>query len=119
MITKVPVENVVELTAAHQFLEAYSIMSQLYPYLSPQAYLCLLEEKRSKGYQLFALYHDTRMVALSGIVWRKDSYHHRHVFVKDLVTAKGHRCSGQDYNLLSSINTWAKENGAEYITLEA
>ncbi|WP_458355029.1 GNAT family N-acetyltransferase [Peribacillus frigoritolerans] len=116
---KIPVENIVELTVEHQFLQAYPLLSQLRKDLTLKEYLDLLNNMRKEGKQLFALYHDTSIVALAGISWCEDSYNERYVYVQDLVTDVNHRPSGLGYNLLSYIHNWAKEQGAEYITLEA
>lgn len=116
---KIPVENIVELTVEHQFLQAYPILSQLRTDLTLEEYLELLNDMRNEGKQLFALYHDTSIVALAGISWREDSYNERYVFVQDLVTDENHRPSGLGYSLLSYIHNWAKEHGVEYITLES
>ncbi|MBO0998660.1 GNAT family N-acetyltransferase [Bacillus sp. SD075] len=116
---KIPVENIVELTVEHQFTQAYHILSQIRPDLTVKEYLELLNDKSREGKRLFALYHDTSIVALAGISWREDSYNERYVYVQYLVTDVNHRPSGLGYTLLSHINNWAKEHGAEYITLES
>ncbi|MET3318953.1 UNVERIFIED_ORG: GNAT superfamily N-acetyltransferase [Peribacillus simplex] len=116
---KIPVENIVELTVEHQFLQAYPIINQLHADLTLEEYLELLNDMRKEGQQLFALYHDTSIVALAGISWHEDLYNERYVFVQDLVTDVNHRPSGLGYRLLSYIHNWAKEQGAEYISLES
>ena len=116
---KIPVENIVELTVEHQFLQAYPILSQLRPDLTLMEYLELVNDMRKEGKQLFALYHDTSIVALAGVSWREDPYNERYIYVHDLVTDVNHRPSGLGYSLLSYIHNWAKEYGAEYITLES
>ncbi len=120
MNMKVPVENIVELTVKHQFLQAFQFMKQLRTDLTLDGYLELLNHMRSKdGYQLFALYHDTSIVALAGISWREDLYDKRHVFIQDLVTDVNYHPNGHGYSLLSYMQNWAKEHGAEFITLES
>jgi hypothetical protein len=53
---KIPVENIVELTVEHQFLQAFPILSQLRKDLTLKEYLDLLNDMRKEGKQLFALY---------------------------------------------------------------
>lgn len=107
---KIPVENIVELTVEHQFLQAYPIINQLHTDLTLEEYLELLNDMRKDGQQLFALYHDTSIVALAGISWHEDLYNERYVFVQDLVTDVNHRPSGLGYRSASVIYIIGQKN---------
>ncbi|WP_052737956.1 hypothetical protein [Bacillus sp. SA1-12] len=119
MNIKVPVVNFVELKVKHQFLDAYPLMKQLYPDLTLSEYPTFLNRLIKDGYQVFALYHDTTIVVIAIIEWREDLYIQRHVFVQSIKTNVNHHPSGLGYSLLNYINNWAKDLGADFITLES
>lgn len=74
---------------------------------------------QKEGYQLYALYHKEKMVALVGCSWRTNFYNKRHVFIYDLVTDENHRSLGYGEELLNYIHHLAKEEGAQYVALES
>ncbi|MGD6964396.1 GNAT family N-acetyltransferase [Fictibacillus phosphorivorans] len=111
-------EHVSELTTEKEWIEAFPIMNQLRTHLHLDSYLQLLQEMNKQGYRLFALY-DEEIVALAGIQMNNNFYHERYVFIHDLITDSSNRSKGYGEKLLHYIHDWARENGAQYVSLES
>ncbi|MCS1350525.1 GNAT family N-acetyltransferase [Mechercharimyces sp. CAU 1602] len=107
-----------EITSHADWRASYDVMRELRPHLSLEAYLTLLEEMRSQGYRLLALTDETdKMMALAGFTIQTNFYHHRHLFLYDLVTQSEQRSRGCGKELLSHLERWAKEEGCQYLEL--
>ncbi|GAA0317567.1 GNAT family N-acetyltransferase [Bacillus carboniphilus] len=112
-------EKIQELQTQEQWLEAFPIMNQLRTDLTHETYFELLKEMQKDGYTLIGLYINGKLVSLAGLSWRVNFYNKRHIFIYDLITDEAHRSFGYGEMLLTFIHNWAKENGAEYVTLES
>jgi GNAT superfamily N-acetyltransferase len=111
-------EDVRELTTEKEWIEAFPIMNQLRNHLHLNSYLQLLLKMKKQGYRLFALY-DEGIVALAGIQMNINFYNERYVFIHDLVTDSSRRSKGYGEKLLHYIHDWAREKGAQYVSLES
>ncbi|MGA4722160.1 GNAT family N-acetyltransferase [Fictibacillus nanhaiensis] len=112
-------EHVSELTTEKEWIEAFPIMNQLRTHLNFDSYLQLLQKMKKQGYRLFALYDEEEIVALAGIQLNINFYHERYVFIHDLVTHSSNRSKGYGEKLLHYIHDWAREQGAQYVSLES
>jgi GNAT superfamily N-acetyltransferase len=112
-------ENILELKTQKQFKEAFPILRQLRTDLTEVSYFELLQEMQKDGYKLFALYNNDKIVSIAGLSWRINFYNKRHLFIYDLVTDSELRSLGYGEKLLSYLQSWATEQGADYITLES
>lgn len=108
-----------ELRTETQWIDAFSLMSQLRTELNVDEYLKLLKKMTSEGYQLFALYEENQMKSLIGLTVRTNFYNKSHAYIYDLVSDQNERSKGYGQQLLLYIHQWAKEQGVEYIALES
>ncbi|PZE19632.1 GNAT family N-acetyltransferase [Paenibacillus xerothermodurans] len=108
-----------ELTAQDEWLEAFPVMHELRTHLDENAYLELLYKMADEGYKMFALFNDTNILAVTGVIIRTNFYDGRHVFVYDLVTYPSERSKGYGELLLTYIEQWAKEHGCEKLALDS
>jgi GNAT superfamily N-acetyltransferase len=74
---------------------------------------------RQEGYRLFAVFEQSEIVAVAGVVIRTNFYNGRHLFVCDLVTDKDHRSEGYGGRLMQFVTQWAQDNDCECVTLES
>jgi GNAT superfamily N-acetyltransferase len=112
-------ENVCELTTEEQWIQAYPIMNQLRTDLNLNTYLELLRDMNKEGYRLIALIDKNHIVALAGIHMSINFYNQRYVFINDLVTDSSNRSKGYGEKLLNYIHDWARNKGAQYVSLES
>lgn len=108
-----------ELRKETQWIEAFSLMSQLGTELNVEEYLILLKKMTSEGYQLFALYEENQMKSLIGLTIRTNFYHKSHAYIYDFVSDQTERSKGYGQQLLLYIHKWAKEQGVEFMALES
>lgn len=108
-----------ELSTTLEFREAYPVLSQLRDHLTEAAFLEQLDAMRDDGYRLFALFDDGDVVAVVGLVVRRNFFCHRHVFVEDLVTDEQHRGEGYGSRLLEYVHEFAREQSCSYVELES
>ncbi|WP_232819662.1 GNAT family N-acetyltransferase [Exiguobacterium sp. TNDT2] len=99
--------------------ESFSVMNQLRPDLTLEAYRELVAAMRPQGYELYALYTDDTIVSLAGIEVRVNLYLEKHVFVYDLVTCMNHRSNGYGEMLLHFVHEYARDCGATCVALES
>ena len=99
--------------------ESFEVMRELRTHLSQEQYLERLTEMRSRGYRLFALKVEEKIVALAGITFDLNLYWGRHLFVYDLVTAEAHRSKGYGEKLLSHIHDLARAENCEAVALSS
>jgi GNAT superfamily N-acetyltransferase len=108
-----------ELVHKEEWIEAFPIMKELRTNLTQSTYLDFLQSMREKGYQLFALYDNEQIVALTGIIILTNFYFGKHVFIYDLVTKSSERSKGYGEELLAYTHQYAKENGCGVVALES
>jgi GNAT superfamily N-acetyltransferase len=112
-------DSIKQLTTEQEWLEAFPVINELRKHLDEDAYLSLVHEMDGQGYQLFGLYNEGRIVAVTGVIILTNLYNGRHVYVYDLVTKATERSNGYGEILLSYIHRWARENGCEKAVLSS
>jgi len=117
MTMKVPVENFVELYVSHQFLQSFPFLNHIYKDITLDTCLDFISTKQKQGYQFFALYHDTQIVALTSVNWCRKK---KNVYVQGLVTEPCSIFSNQyiKKTLLDSLYEWITSKGAESLQVE-
>ncbi|MBT2688786.1 GNAT family N-acetyltransferase [Bacillus sp. ISL-47] len=109
-----------ELSNPHEWKEAYPIMKQLRTHLDEETYLELVSEAVQKeGYKLAALYEAGKMKAVTGFMPMITLYNGRFIWVCDLVTDPNQRSKGYGEALLSYVESWAKDNGYNKVSLSS
>lgn len=112
-------EYFIELTKKDQWLEAFPVMKQLRTDLTEELYINLLSEMTKDGYRILALCVEGKMVSLAGLSLRINFYNKKHIFIYDLVTDENSRSCGYGEKMLKYVHEWAKEKGAEFVSLES
>lgn len=78
-----------------EWLEAFKVMKQLRPHLNEESYLELVREAvKREDYRIAALYHESKIVAVTGFMPMITLYNGRSVWVCDLVTDSNERSKG-------------------------
>jgi GNAT superfamily N-acetyltransferase len=109
-----------ELSTEMDWLEAYPVMKQLRTHLSQERFLELTSEATvSEGYKLAALYEEGKIMAVTGFMPMITLYNGKSIWVCDLVTDSSVRSKGYGEKLLNYVETWAKNNGYDIISLSS
>jgi GNAT superfamily N-acetyltransferase len=109
-----------ELSTERDWLEAYPVMKQLRTHLSQERFLELTRESTvSGGYKLAVLYEEGKIKAVTGFMPMITLYNGKSIWVCDLVTDFSVRSKGYGEKLLNYVETWAKNNGYDNISLSS
>ncbi|RST74348.1 GNAT family N-acetyltransferase [Siminovitchia acidinfaciens] len=109
-----------ELHSRNEMMEAFPVMKQLRTHLDEKVYLELISEAQEKeGYKMFALFHDSDIVAVIGFQPMITLYYGKFIWICDLVTDSHRRSEGYGEKLLSYVHQWAKENKYERVALSS
>lgn len=109
-----------ELQSEKEIRTAFSIVKQLRTHLDERTYLDLVNEARKKdSYNMFALFDDGEMVAVTGFKPMITLYYGRFVWVADLVTDANKRSRGYGEQLLAFVHKWAMEHNYESVALSS
>jgi GNAT superfamily N-acetyltransferase len=109
-----------ELSTEMDWLAAYPVMKQLRTHLSQERFLELTREATvSEGYKLAALYEEGKIMAVTGFMPMITLYNGKSIWVCDLVTDSSVRSKGYGEKLLNYVETWAKNNGYDIISLSS
>jgi GNAT superfamily N-acetyltransferase len=108
-----------ELANEKEWLEGYKVMHELRTHLSESEYLDLMQAMVKQGYQMFALYDENEIVAVTGIIELINFYNHKHIYVYDLVTKKTARSKGYGMTLLTYIHELAHARGCNSVALSS
>jgi GNAT superfamily N-acetyltransferase len=99
---------------------AYPLVSQLRPHLSEVEYINIATHMiDSLGYQVFCLYDGDQMCAYKGFAILTNLYDGKHIWVYDLVTDANIQGKGYGKQLLTHLESYAKENGVSLVTLSS
>ncbi len=79
----------------------------------------LLAEMIPRGYRLFALEDNGRIVALAGVGRGVNLYYGRYLWVYDLITDETARSHGYGARLLDHVEEVARDEGCETIALSS
>lgn len=111
---------IAELDTEEKIRRAFPVMHQLRTHLTETDYVELVEEAReTDNYVIYALYDDSRIVAVVGFKPMTTLYYGRFVWVCDLVTDSNSRSKGYGEKLLSFVHDWAKQNGYTSVALSS
>ncbi len=94
-----------KLVTESEILAGFVVMRHLRTNLDKASYLHLVTEARNKeGYQLVALYHHNKMVAITGFIPMITLYNGHFIWVCDLVTLPAERSKGYGVKLLEYVH---------------
>ncbi|ETI68264.1 GNAT family N-acetyltransferase [Neobacillus vireti] len=109
-----------ELKSDSEWSEAFPVMKQLRTHLDEASYLDLVQEATQKeDYKLAGLFENGKIVAVTGFMPMITLYNGKSIWVCDLVTSSDVRSMGYGAALLDYVQTWAKENGYENVSLSS
>jgi GNAT superfamily N-acetyltransferase len=108
-----------ELPTVEEFRAAFSVVRELRDHLTKDQYEEYVDEMREEGYRLFAVFEQSDIVAVAGVVIQTNFDNGRHLFVCDLVTDENHRSKGHGERLMQFVSQWARDHGCERLTLES
>ena len=90
--------------------KCYSVMVQLRPHLSEEAFLSQVQRQMSEGYHLAYIANHGQVVAVAGYRLSETLAWGKFLYVDDLITDEQQRSSGYGKKLLS----WLKQDAEEY-----
>ncbi|MGP4060339.1 GNAT family N-acetyltransferase [Halobacillus sp. H74] len=112
--------EVKELTTEEDVLSAFPIMNELRTHLTEEEYECLVLEAMTKDrYQMFALFVEEEIVAVTGFKPMITLYYGRYVWICDLVTSSDQRSKGYGEKLISHVERWAADQGYGSVALSS
>jgi hypothetical protein len=98
-------------------LQSFPFLNHIYKDITLDTCLDFIGNKQKQGYQFFALYHDTHIVALASVNWCRNK---KTVYLQGLVTEPCSVFSDQYIKnaLLNSLYEWITIKGAESLQVE-
>jgi len=104
-------DQIVELRTQEEFKEAYPVMKELRIQLDEALYLDLLSEMVGRrGYRLFALRHEGKIVALAGVEAAVDLFYGRYIWLDDLVVSASTPASYGE-QIVQFVENFARSEG--------
>lgn len=108
----------IEVLPLNKWVQAYTVMKELRPHLSEEAFLQLsTEAHKADQYSLVGIFEQNQIVAVMGYRILTDFVHGRHLYIDDLVTKESHRSQGLGAQLLKWAEAKAKELGIKNLRL--
>ena len=111
--------TVVELTTEDEIQEAFPVMKELRTDLTPASYVELLAEMRPRGYRMFAVRDEGKIVALAGVTFATNLYYKRYLWVFDLITTEAGRSKGYGKELIEYLEELARGQDCDTIALSS
>lgn len=109
-----------ELTSVEEWSSAFPVIHQLRTQLTEENYVELIAEMvEFERYKLFALFEESRVVAVIGFKEMTTFNNGRFIWVCDLVTDASKRSKGFGEMLLSYVHDLAKEKHYERVSLSS
>jgi GNAT superfamily N-acetyltransferase len=96
---------------------AFSVMKQLRTHLDLQAFRTRLNHMQHESYELWALYHDQKVLGLVSTRLYTDLVRGTHLYIDDLVTDANTRSQGIGAVLLKHAEELAQKHGCEILRL--
>jgi len=93
-----------ELPTVEEFQGAFSVVRELRNHLTKDQYEEYVDEMREEGYRPFAVFEQSDIVAVAGVLIRTNFDNGRHLFVCDLVTDENHRSKGYGQRLMQFVS---------------
>ena len=94
-------------------------MSELRDHLSEDQYFELLDEMIPRGYRMYALREDGRLVAVAGVALLTNLYYGRYMWVYDLITRSDSRSHGYGRALLQHLEDIARAANCDIVALSS
>jgi hypothetical protein len=108
-----------ELTDDAGVQAAFPLMHELRERLQPASFLDEIRRQQAEGYRLYGLFADGELVSLAGVRRSHTLSRGEHLFVDDLVTAKGYQRNGFGRALLRELARGAFLQGIPRIYLDS
>ena len=108
-----------ELTSAGDIESAFPLMHELRERLRAETFLDEIRRQQAEGYRLYGLYADGTLVSLAGVRRTHTLARGEHLFVDDLVTAKGYQRNGFGRELMRELARGAFLQGIPRIYLDS
>ena len=120
-----PETRVEELETEAEWTAALPVLRQLWTDASEEFVRSWADEE---DYRLFGLFledesasedgpKDEKLVAVAGISVQRVLHHARHAWIHDFVVDEAHQGQGFGAELLSFVESWARERDCEYVAL--
>lgn len=119
--------RVEELETEAEWAAALPVLRQLWTDASEEFVRSWADEE---DYRLFGLFAETddpassreddeaeKLVAVAGISLQRVLHHARHAWIHDFVVDEAHRGQGFGAELLSFVESWARERDCKYVAL--
>ncbi len=108
-----------ELTGDAEIEAAFVLMHELRERLRSETFLDEIRRQQAEGYRLYGLFADGELVSLAGVRRSHTLARGEHLFVDDLVTAKGYQRNGFGRELLRELARVAFLQGIPRIYLDS
>ena len=108
-----------ELTADHEILAAFPLMSELRDRVRAETFLAEVRRQQIEGYRLFGGFDGGRLVSLAGVRRSHTLARGEHLFVDDLVTASAERGRGHGTALLAHLAARSAAEGIPRMYLDS
>lgn len=108
-----------KVTNHEEFLCCTDVLLALRPHLQEKDTYTLFKEMQKQSYQLWYMKQDNCAVAFIGFRLITFFFSGSTVYIDDLSTLPKHRGNGYASALLQAVIAWAREQGAEAVTLDS
>ena len=108
-----------ELSSDEEIAAAFPLMAELRPHLQAPAFVETVRRQQRDGYRLYGGFSGERLVALAGVRDARTLSRGPHLFVDDLVTARGEQGKGHGTALLRWLAGHAAARGFARIYLDS
>jgi len=108
-----------ELTSDAEIADAFPLMHELRDRLRAETFVDEIRRQQAEGYHLYGLFVDGTLVSLAGVRRAHTLARGEHLFVDDLVTAKGYQRNGFGRELLRELARGALLQGIPRIYLDS
>jgi GNAT superfamily N-acetyltransferase len=108
-----------ELTDDAEIEAAFPLMHELRERLRAETFVDEIRRQQAEGYHLYGLFVDSTLVSLAGVRRTHTLSRGEHLFVDDLVTAKGYQRNGFGRELLRELARVAFVQGIPRIYLDS
>ncbi len=99
--------------------DAYTLVKQLRPDLSYDAFEDLVYEMRHQEYRMFGIFEKEVLITYSGCSVLVNLYHKRHLYLYDFVTDSSYRYQGYGKKMLVYLEDYARVHQCENIVLSS
>ena len=108
------------LISAEEMLAALPLVHQLYPEISAEEFPASLQEMIDcNDYKMLAIYHDQKLVAISGYWILRMLYCGKYLQISNLIVDKDYRNHGIGTAMLDYFEKYAKEQNCDKFVLDS